>query len=244
MVLGDDAALEQWRPNFSSSGQANPAWTRVTWSKVVLCNSLEWVQWLENPVQVELCDACGTAGCASGSYVHVSRLGAHVLWTPPQVDELDEWTRDRHRTAWPIRRFGPIVISDSTWERWRDSVPQLPELSRLPRTTSRAVLDAWLLGFKGERNAKTLLASLESRVLGADSFDAGTALQLIEKTLTELTRDAGNPLDGRLARAADVGARVEVLYFDGPADDDWPALAVIGEQIVPAFSREWVYVPA
>src|SRR5688572_22598831 len=81
MIACEDAVLETWRPDFSSSSQRDPTWTRATCFGAVLCNSLEWPEWLENPVQVCLWEACGHAGCESGGYVHVSRLGSHMLWT-------------------------------------------------------------------------------------------------------------------------------------------------------------------
>src|SRR5919201_6740045 len=77
-----------WRPDFSSTEQASPHWTRVVCGGEQLTNALNAVDWLngEPAVQVELCESCGFAGCESGGYVHVSRLNSHVLWTPPHID--------------------------------------------------------------------------------------------------------------------------------------------------------------
>jgi len=83
MVLCDQPIIEKWSPDFSTSGVPDPHWTRLRHGQTVLCNSLEWIEWSGNPVQVELCDACGTVGCASGGYVHVSAFGNVVLWTMP-----------------------------------------------------------------------------------------------------------------------------------------------------------------
>ena len=92
MLLYDKPSLEKWSPDFSSSGQSSPVWTRLKYGQVELCNSLEWTDWTPNPVQVQICDACGTPGCASGGYVHISVLNDLVLWTVPQPSG-DQWTR-------------------------------------------------------------------------------------------------------------------------------------------------------
>src|SRR5262245_3089002 len=175
MIACDDAVLEQWHPDFSSSGQSNPSWTRATCCGVLLCNSLEWAHWLENPVQVVLCDACGHAGCASGGYVHISRLGDHLLWTRPQINESDTWEQDQYHPAWPLRRFGAVILTLRTWARWREVVSDLPAPDQLPAASGRELLNAWLLSMRGEyrvASASELIPSLRERVLASDSFEA------------------------------------------------------------------------
>lgn len=81
MFVCDQLRTEVWHPDFSTSKQASPAWTRVTCRGLQITNSLEWADWEENPVQVILCDACGHQGCASGGYVHVSHLQRPVIGT-------------------------------------------------------------------------------------------------------------------------------------------------------------------
>src|SRR5262245_3369260 len=96
MLFCEEIHLDVWRPDFSSSGQSSPMWTRVTCLGNVLCNSLEWVQWEENPVQVVVCDSCGHEGCSSGGYAHLSRLHDWLVWTRPEIDEGDAWARDQY----------------------------------------------------------------------------------------------------------------------------------------------------
>src|SRR6185436_15369737 len=101
MFVCDQLRTEVWRPDFSTSEQTSRTWTRVTCRGLQIANSLEWADWLENPVQVILCDACGHAGCASGGYVHVSRLHEHVLWSAPQISPGSEYADD----VYEIPRF-------------------------------------------------------------------------------------------------------------------------------------------
>jgi hypothetical protein len=91
MILIEHAELELWGPDFASSGQSNPTWTRLRQASWVLANSLEAPEWLGNPVQVVMCDAYDCAGCSSGSYVHVSRTPSYVVWAAPQISEADSF---------------------------------------------------------------------------------------------------------------------------------------------------------
>lgn len=87
MLVCENADFDPWRPNFSSSEQPSPFWTKLICGGEQLANGLEDVDWFDEPaVQVELCESCGFGGCSSGGYVHVSRIGRHVLWTAPHVD--------------------------------------------------------------------------------------------------------------------------------------------------------------
>jgi len=90
MVFCSSPSFETWSPDFSSSELTNPTWTRLRLDRTELCNSLEFVDWINNPVQVQICDACGTVGCASGGYIHLSTIGEFVIWTRPQLSNATD----------------------------------------------------------------------------------------------------------------------------------------------------------
>ncbi|MCG8454829.1 MAG: hypothetical protein MI919_01000 [Holophagales bacterium] len=91
MLICNDLELSPWTPDFSSSGQSNPRWTRASCRGLQLANSVEGVDWSTNPVQVVLCEACGYPDCGPANYVHVPRLDDLVLWSVPHIDESDDW---------------------------------------------------------------------------------------------------------------------------------------------------------
>src|SRR5690242_359655 len=95
MLLCDAPEFERWMPDFSTSGQRSPEWTRVTCGGEQITNALEWIDWDERPVQVVLCEQCGVSGCAVGGRAHVSRAGDHVLWTAPEIDLVRSELSDR-----------------------------------------------------------------------------------------------------------------------------------------------------
>jgi hypothetical protein len=119
VLVCHDPELIAWRPDFSSSGQSDPDWTLVRCRGERLTNALNWVDWSENPVQVELCEECGVDGCAAGGYVHVSRLDDMVLWTAPHVDPDDEFASHQYAPSRLIVRHETIAIPVTTWDEWR-----------------------------------------------------------------------------------------------------------------------------
>lgn len=225
MFVCDQLATEVWHPDFSTSEQASPTWTRVTCRGREITNALEWAEWHENPVQVILCDACGQEGCASGGYVHVSRLHRSVLWTAAQ-SRPDEYVHDVYGMPHIIRTFGALAVPDEVWNGWSSAIEAVPRADRLVQANYAAVIDAWVLG--PARSSDTLLAHLRERLVGGTTLDKAAALGLVERTLTALRRNAQSPFEQPLVRLDEVGARLETLCFDGPAEIDWPAFAFAG----------------
>ncbi len=144
MFFCDNPTLEIWNPDFSTSGLPSPTWTRVKYGGVELCNSLEWTHWATNPVQVQICDVCGTAGCASGGYVHVSALGEIVLWTMPRR-EMSDAIEGKLFEASGVARRGAIAFPNSVWTSLHAAALEVPETAVLPRSDGESICDAWIV---------------------------------------------------------------------------------------------------
>jgi hypothetical protein len=199
MKVCSDVVLEKWTPNFSSSGQASPTWTRSRCSGVEICNSLGWVDWITNPVQVILCDAWGYEDCASGGYVHVSYLDGLILWTAPQIDTGDDWAVGQYAAAPALRRLGAIAIPKGTWDGWRAVMPELPEVSAFSAPNVAVVADAWSLGPGRPTRLNELVPMLQARLLGCDTVDTGDAIDRVTALGGAIDRLSGL---GRQWRAA------------------------------------------
>src|SRR6266540_622590 len=144
MLVCENAEFVPWRPDFSSSEQPSPAWTKVICRGEQLANGVEAVDWFDEPaVQVELCESCGFAGCESGGYVHISRIGRYVLWTAPHVDLNDPFESYQYGPSAPLRRYGGVAIPGDEWERWRGQFPSLPDADAFPRASRRDLYAAW-----------------------------------------------------------------------------------------------------
>jgi hypothetical protein len=242
-----------WRPDFSSSEQADPNWTKLVCEGVQLSNALGWVDWFDEPaVQVELCEACGHARCESGGYVHVSRLGKHVLWTQPHIDPSDPFESYQYRASEPVRKYGAIAIPAEEWEAWRHRFAELPSSGMFPRTERRDLFDAWLREAPvfGVWDARDQIAELaRERAVAAEPGETANALRSIDAIVHWFREEPDAPVDGELVAVASHGASVETLYvdvpdtFDRPVLHEWPAVARRGGHVAPVFGRELMLVP-
>lgn len=239
MIICSETSMEKWSPNFSSSGQVSPVWTRLRFQNTELCNTLEWVDWLENPVQVQICDACGTINCASGGYIHISRLLELVLWTTPQIDVADEWARCRYSPIFPLESLGAIGFPMQTWLDLRTSFPDLPDPSKLPKANCRAVVDAWALGPGRPTNLDDLPQFLKTRLIACDTLDNDTAISSIDNWLDRLLSIRDRAIDQHVMPVTQVDGQIETMYFDGPSSKDWAAFVRVGEKYLPLLGAEY-----
>lgn len=214
MFVCDQLRTEVWHPDFSSSEQVSPTWTRVTCRGIEITNSLEWAEWQENPVQVMLCDACGHHGCASGGYVHVSRWQRHVLWTAPQTSSDADYAEAAYEIPHVIRNLGALALPVEVWNEWAATIKEVPHADRVVPANYAAIADAWVLG--PARSPDTLMAHLRERLVGGTTLEKDVAVSLVEQTLTWFRGNAQRAFDQPFVRLEEVAARLETLYFDGP----------------------------
>jgi hypothetical protein len=243
MIMCRDCTVETWSPDFSSSGQSNPIWTRVRFEGAELVNTLEWVDWGRNPVQVELCDACGTPDCRSGGYVHVSRFDGFVLWTAPQeINVADEWAVSQYEPASVLKKFGAIAVPDEKWKEWKAIAHDLPAPPVFPRANGRALAEAWALGPGRPARLEVLIQMLRHRLVACDTLQPEEAIHRVEYWLSWFHDRGSVPIQATLESPDSLGATVETLYFDGPSSEDWIAFARRGELEFVALDSDHVLV--
>ncbi len=240
------ANLETWEPDFSSSDQADPTWTRVTVPGGEVTNALNRIAWEPNPAQVILCEACGCAGCATGGYVHVSRLGDWMLWTTPQPDDDDPDDLPEESEHRLVRRHGGLAVPREEWERWRSQVTNLPAIERFPLANGQVLADAWRMSVVGPGRAPGLsevVPILRQNLLHSDSLGVDGAIEAVEGAVARLKAMAGKELRGGLVSPESLGVRIETLYFDGPDVTAWPALALGKDEPLLMLGPDLVFVP-
>jgi hypothetical protein len=251
MLVCDSPEFVAWRPDFSSSGQASPHWTKLLCNDVQLCNSMEWTDWLEEfSVQVELCEQCGHTHCATGGYVRLSRLGSHLLWTPPRLEHPDDgWEREQYTPSTALREHGAIAVAVVDWENWRTRFGDLPRADEFPRTERRDLAGAWAVSapfMSADIPGSDFLAMVRERLIAAESATNEEALRRFETLVTWFTSDQDAVVDGELARTdAD---SVEMLHLDLPDGrktrlGDWRPYAVHDGRLTLAFGSHWLLSP-
>ncbi len=85
---------------------------------------------------------------------------------------------------------------------------------------------------------------LRARLLGSDTLEPDAAIYQIEHWLSLFQERAELPISGNVSNQDDTPPRIERLYFDGPAANDWTAFAWHGDTLVPALSASLIFVPA
>jgi hypothetical protein len=231
MFVVDELTLQKWQPSFSSSGQDDPSpWTRMTYHRHELSNSLEWAEWSLNSVQTILCDACGHRGCASGDWVYVSRLCDLVLWSPPQPEKEPEF--DEMPMLAAFKYLGAIAFPAVRW----NALPAVPRAENFPPANHLAIADAWILG--PARSTSSIIEYLREKLVGGDTFDKDAAISLVERHRHALLANGDKPFAGDIVKRG--SARLETLYFEGAAELNWPAFAFEGNTVFLALGRDHI----
>jgi hypothetical protein len=251
MLVCKRPEVTTWTPDFSSSGQKSPRWTRLRCDGVELCNALEWVEWDdENRVQVIICEECGHIGCASGGYVRVSRLGSFLLWTPGRLDPDDDFEASEYRTPDFIQETGALAIQTDTWEMLRSHLSQLPAAREFPPMERQDLRAAWELEVpilaRGDIS-EDLPKLVEQRIIAAHDSDTREVVRRVRAVVAWLSEDGDAPMDGDLVRVSD--ADVEAAYFDVPDAFDrhelreWRPYARRNARLSPVFRGNWALTP-
>jgi len=225
-------------PALADAGIPTAPWTRLLHQRIELCNSLEWTVWRNNPVQVQLCDACGTTGCGSGGYIHLSKVADLVIWTNPQLDPATE-----QYPATALKRMGAIGFPTDAWNLIMEASSNVPGLSMMETANGRALADAWSGMMLRAKAEETLVGTLRRSLLAADTLETDAAIEKIQHWSALFAERDQVAVNGRLLRVAEFNARVETLYFDGPASDDWPALAEWNRSYYPLLDSSQFFVP-
>ena len=239
MLVRPECNLDTWQPDFSSSGQASPLWTRLSAGELELANSLEAPEWGSNPVQVSVCESCGYPRCAQGGYVHIARTEGHVIWTRPRLD--DDGTRDDPRisAASVAGEYGGVAFSAEVWNGWAGRFDSVPEHDSFPPFDMEGLLTAWWMnGPPPVRSSRIVdIAVVEDLLLAADSLETAEALDLARSLLMAWDDEAA-ALGIDVVPLSAISARIENLHLDGGWT--WPAFALTGDTVFPAVSGDWV----
>jgi hypothetical protein len=201
MLICHEIELGTWTPDFSSSEQASPRWTRVSCSGFQLVNSLEWVDWGTNPVQVVLCESCGYPDCSPGNYVHLSRLGDLVIWSSPHVDESDNWAISQYTPSLAVRTHGAVALPKTEWERLRRIHDGVPSVTVLAEATRRVLADSWRLSAKGPARVDGMagvVPMLRERLLATDRLEPEEAIRILSPLLDWLREAPEEPISGAI----------------------------------------------
>lgn len=159
--------------------------------------------------------------------MHVSRLGEYVLWTMPQTEEAD------HLPEAPLYAFQALGAIAFPVVRW-NALPSVRRADRFPPANHAAIADAWILG--PARSTSTIVNYLREQLVGGDTLEKSAAIALVDHHLRGLLANGDKPFEGDVLKRS--SEQLETLYFDGPAENDWPPFAFRGDEVFLALDRE------
>lgn len=212
-------------------------WTELRFQDKVLCNTLEYVCWEVNPVQLLLCETCGVIDCSNEGYVHISKMGEYILWSPPPGD-ASKTLGIRNRLD-SLSEWGSLLIPLSVWEVMVGS-----DLSAFPIATRQTLMLSWFLEYYRYEDLGSMpetLDQIRQRLVGGSSLDMPVILENLEKLAAWFEVAPEEPLRGNLIQANRVSEQIEILYLERPARE-WPAFAITDGKVHPAFGNDWVYI--
>ncbi|MCP4900675.1 MAG: hypothetical protein GY906_27240 [bacterium] len=245
MLIVDGFEVRRWSPDFSSSGQDSPVWHAVSFSGYELTNAVLDVDWDQNPTQLILCECCGVTGCNSGGWAHLSRIGQNVLLTEPNIDETNEVELGQSGPSDAIINFGSLLVASRTWDDLRSQFLSIPAWAQIPATTRSDLARAWLMSAIGRRRMPSLgdaKRMLDDSLLATDELSRKEALECLSRIVSWFEDSPDDEVKGYIESASEK-TRIERLYFDGPPEEDWPALAIVDGAPVPAFSNSVYFFP-
>jgi len=83
---------------------------------------------------------------------------------------------------------------------------------------------------------------LRRRLLAADTLEPTAVIEWVDHWIRWFISRRELEVEGILVSPDSVGATIERLYFDGPKQEDWSALARLNGEFVPAFDPDHIFI--
>jgi hypothetical protein len=211
--------------DFTSSEQGRPIKSQLVFDGAVVANAIELTDWSEEPVQLEVCAACGHERCASGGWAVVRRLG-NALLILPAFEAMAEDPAEFAPPAWMAQR-GPALISAGLIEALQAAVPELPKVETLKPVTGADAARSIQLSAPQEILGQ-LPETPASRTAKVVAVSQGTIAEVVRE-LDRLLAEAMAQPEIRLREPAGDPGRV-TLYLDLPGFPEWSPLGINEEK--------------
>jgi hypothetical protein len=205
--------------DFRDAGLPPHCATSIVADGVEIVNALDLLDLEESPIQIIVCDACGTTGCAGGNRIAFRRLHDELL-VIPAFDAMAEgsWELDEYGPPDFLKEHGILVLAGAALVALRERLPGLAALERWPRLSVResALLMQW---------------DAPGRALGRFPAMPGFQPDLLLAAEENAPVDVGATID-RLLAAAVADPRPAALvdgppvrfWLDGPGMPEWAPL--------------------
>ena len=257
MLVCTTPQFVRWTPDFSSSEQSSPNWTKLVCGDVELCNGIEWIDWDDDPVQVRLCESCGHTHCEVGGYVRITRIGPHLLWTRPRITSDDAWEHSQFTLHHPLEQTGAVLIRVDDWNSWRDDGKALPEATIFPPASRWDLAQAWLMDApigranrfwkrsesRGVRSLEEAVQGVRETIVAADGTTTERAVAEFDRVAQWLGEAPDEQIEGEVVETSQRGAAVHALHLDDGRVETWRAVAEHDGHLTPVLGETWMLTP-
>ncbi len=192
----------------------------------MLSNSIEYANWVANPVEPIVCELCWSAGCAQAGLARIVRVSDKMLWLPPRLCDMDAFLRDLIGEDNFIRES--ILMPIGTWDGLREKFQKLPAAQTYPQITRRDIATVWLAEMPEAVRVAELggLALRLTEFLASDPLDPEPARETVQSMVEWIFQSPDLPVEGQILPSHGYEAEVNTFYFDGPPFHQWRAFVV------------------
>jgi hypothetical protein len=220
--------------DFGPSGLGQHPTTAVVGDGVELVNALNLLDLTDEPIQMIVCDCCGTPGCNSGSRVAYRRLEDALLVIPAfEAMSRGTWEQTEYAPPHFIDRMGAPLVRGQALESLKERVPGLADPARWPQVSRREL-------------AMVLQWEAPARVLGVFPGAPKLSRDLIAAATHGAGEEAQDALEALLSATASEHGELGILrcepvtfYLDLPGFPEWQPLAFDGERFHLAIAPGW-----
>jgi hypothetical protein len=118
--------------DLSSSGQGRVKVSQIVLDGHVLCNAYEAIDWADQPLQFQLCEACLIPRCGGGGCVALRRVDEFILITPDFRSMLGgDWESTEYAPPRIITRHGAVCLSSTQWRQLCAIAPGVPSFESI-----------------------------------------------------------------------------------------------------------------
>jgi hypothetical protein len=124
--------------DFSSAGLANHRTTSVLADGTEIINALDLVEATEDPIQVIICDACGTPGCGGGNRIVVRRFADGIVLLPAfDAMAAGSWELTEYGPPYFVAKHGSAFFRGRALAALEERIPFFADPMRWPALTAR-----------------------------------------------------------------------------------------------------------
>jgi hypothetical protein len=240
MIYCDRPTLDTWENDPKGIPlQAQVRNTRVRAGDLVLCNSLEYAEWEEDPIIPIVCDLCMEPHCGGEGVAHCVKHGEQLIWIPLTSAEMQECGLDHGRTL-----SEPVVIPTSVWRTLRRTCPSLPPATSFPGLRRRNLARLFQLHIPEAARKEQLrdtVDSLTRDVAAASPIPLSELIALLDSQVRFLDSEPDAILHGQLVPLEQVASRMAAVNL--PRHGRLP-LAVLGRPPGLVLDERHAYVDA